>query len=289
MKKACNTRYTETVAFEMNAIGSKCIVLNLEQKWVPTPFPKNPMWIRIHEIFNIENFLYPCPPLDLGRIHIEPVANRVLRCPIKKSGDSKIYLPLELECCLDLVRFVVETELYINQNFKKFHAHISYEHTEVKANKTQRKSGWHVDGFQGVRAIPHQIEHSYIWSDRYSTEYCLQPFFIKHLDSTRHNIFPEIEKQAKENNLVKGIDEHVCMIDPYVVHRSPVIPKTCKRTFVRITFSETELEDPMNTKNLGIKMKQNYEPRIDVRDRLFEYDGEIPWNMYGVTNVPTAN
>lgn len=280
-------RYTETVKFQPNKIGKKCIVTPIvtNPPWVPQPFPQNPIWNRINKDFDPEHFMYSCPPVDMGKVELEGTAEtRVLRCPIKVRGSSKIYLPEELKCCMPLVRHVVETELS-RQSLPKYlcyYAHISYENVKIQKGSSQRAPGWHVDGFQGVREPRHQIEHSYIWSDKYPTEYCIQPFFMQHLDPSRHNAFDEMVKQANGANVYKGLAGHVYLIDPYVVHRSTILPKDCTRQFARITFSMTELRDAANTKNLGIELEQAYPERLDVRDRLSAYAGAVPWDMYGV-------
>ncbi len=282
-------RYTQTVTFQPTTIGKKCIAQKYDSHWVPTPFPNNPIWSRIDKEFNPEHFLYPCPPIDMGKIELNGTTDiRVLRCPIKKRADNTIYLPKELEFCAPLVQFCVETELnrLSTGKFGYYYAHISYEDVTINAGTSQRAPGWHVDGYQGVKVKRHPIEHSYIWTDsddeNSATEFCIQPFYLDHLDASRHNVFDEMNRQAIPANCYRGINKHLYIIDPYVVHGSPVLSKATRRRFARVTFSDIELEDPMNTTNLGIDMEQKYPKRLDVRDRLSAYDGATPWQVYGL-------
>lgn len=278
-------RYTDDVKFEKAIIGKDAICIDVEPCWVPVPFQHSPLWARMHRTFSTENFLYACPPVDIGLFRVDTedlLGLRVLRCPIKPSGTMSISLPAELLTLAPLVRYLAELEAHVNPRYGDFWCHISVERTNVSAGSSQRVPGWHVDGFQGIRVAPHQIEHSYLWADHQHTEFCVQPFYVSHLDPGRHNVFNEFARQAREENALGGLDGHIYLIDPYVVHRSPVLKRETVRTFVRVTFTETELEDPVNTVNLSLPGSQDYARRIDVRDRLTSYDGAIPWEMYGV-------
>ena len=278
-------RYTERVRFQENSVGHECDALRFEGHWVAVPFARNPLWARLGAVFDAENFLYPCPPADIGRVEIDTSGLedvRVLRCPIKRAGSDTVMLPRELRPLTPLVRHVCELEAHVNPSFRDFWCHITFERTRVNAGSTQRVGGWHVDGFQGVRVPRHRAEHSYLWADRQAVECCVQPFFVSHLDPARHNLFDELSRQAHEENAYAGLENHLYLIDPYVVHRTPVMQEDGWRSFVRITVAETELEDPTNTRNLSLDAAQHYEARIDVRDRLHAYRGEPPWENYGI-------
>jgi hypothetical protein len=196
-----------------------------------------------------------------------------------------VLLPAELEPLQPLVQHILETERHTNPRFEAFWAHITFECTYVEEGAWQRVPGWHVDGFQGVRVPVHQVEHSYLWADTQAVEVCLQPFFLAHLDRSRHNIFAELEKQAAETNAVAGLASHVYLIDPYVVHRSPQVRAAGWRAVCRVTFTETELEDPVNTVNLSLPLAQAYASRLDARNRFSPYEGSVPWGLYGVRRL----
>jgi len=281
-------RYTDTVSFEHAAIGAQSFPISMHPRWVVTPFPTSPLWQRMHARFDPEHFMYAAPPVDVGKLTLDTTSLeglRVLRCPIKAAGSKELIVPLELQPLEPLIRYLMELELHINPKFADFWCHVSFERTQVQADGTQRVPGWHVDGFQGVRVPRHQIEHSYLWADVAPTEFCVQPFFISHLDAGRHNIFDELTCQAREANAYAGLPGHVYLIDPYVVHRSPVMQQAGWRSFFRMTFTETELEDTNNTRNLALALAQDYASRIDVRDRFYAYDGDIPWHSYGLKPV----
>lgn len=281
-------RYTDTVSFEHAAIGEQAFKLRLPPRWVVTPFSTSPLWQRMHARFDPEHFMYAAPPVDVGKLLVDTTeleGLRVLRCPIKAAGSEELIVPAELQRLEPLIRYILELELHVNPKFVDFWCHVSFERTQVQAQASQRVPGWHVDGFQGVRVPRHQIEHSYLWADVAPTEFCIQPFFITHLDAGRHNIFDELMSQARSDNTYAGLPGHVYLIDPYVVHRSPVVEQAGCRSFFRMTFTETELEDTNNTRNLSLAMPQEYAPRIDVRDRFYPYDGDVPWPLYGLKRL----
>lgn len=278
-------RYTTQVNFEANCIGEQGgILLSSEPVWVAKPFPNNPIWGRLGSIFDNEHFLYPAIPVDIGvtSIKMDETPLRILRTPIKRAGDLNLYIPQELERFVSLLKHVLETELIANDDYLNSHGHITVEHTYIEKNNVQRVPGWHVDGFQGARQHTHSSEHSYLWCSIQPAEFCIQPFFINHIDSARHSVFAEFERQAQDINVFSGLANHIYLIDPYIVHRSTPMKESNWRTFVRITFSDIELEDPMNTVNKMIPLAQNYESRIDHRDRLYIYENEIDLYPYGV-------
>ena len=278
-------RYTDHVHYEPARIGRRARILQQSPLWVPKPFAHSPLWARMGSTFDPEHFLYPAPPVDIGKVQLQalaPAPLRVLRCPLKAAWSADLVLPEELAAWEPLVRHVLETERAHNPQFLQAWAHISVEHTEVAAGKTQRVPGWHVDGFQGVRQARHGIEHSYLWANVAPTEFCLQPFLVSHLDTARHNVFDTLQEQAREECVFEGLPEHVYLIDPYVVHRAAPMPKAGWRAFVRITFAETYLDDPVNTVNLSLRVPESAGARIEVRDRLFAYEGSTPWELTGL-------
>jgi hypothetical protein len=95
-------------------------------------------------------------------------------------------------------------------------------------------------------------------------------------------VFDEIERQAIEMNAFGTLENHIYLIDPYVVHRSPVLIESGHRCFFRMTFTETELEDPNNTVNLSIQADTPYEDRLEVRNRLYACEAPVPWEIYGL-------
>jgi hypothetical protein len=220
----------------------------------------------------------------MGCVTINPSARRPERClrmPIKVFGESSFQLPEEFLWLLPVISRIMLMDAAHHESFEGYYAHLTVDTREVEAGNTQRVGGWHVDGFQsGGREPLHEIERSYLWSMDEAAEFCVQPFFVDHLRPLHHNIHAEFDKQAVVPAL-RGIAGHIYQIDPYMVHRSPVMTEKKIRTIIRVTFSKTLLTDPVNTVNLGLPKMNRPEARFELRNTLSEYTGPVPYDRYG--------
>lgn len=241
--------------------------------------PLHPFYTYFDKPFNKERYLYANPPIHIGPFSVEANIN-VLRCPIKVAGTRKLVIPRELGSLLPFIKHCCIYEQTFNPNFEKLFAHITVDKQQAKARSTQRVPGFHVDGFQGSKfPEKHEIEHSYLWSSCFGTEFCVQPFFINHIDESKYLVFDEMNFQANEDNIVTCLDGNVYLFDPYMVHRSPEVTRDCERLIVRITFEYSKLLDPNDTANPHFPFKVPY--KYDVRNRLAEYPYVIPSETYG--------
>lgn len=241
--------------------------------------------------FDKERLMFSTLPLHVGEFKINYEANditNVLRCPIKNAGSRKIIIPKELEMFTDFIKYCCIYETSFNNRFEDLYAHMTVDLKKVEAGTTQRVKGFHVDGFQGAKfPTKHEIEHSYLWASTCGTEFCVQPFFINHIDESKYLIFDELCKQAKEDNIYKCLDSNVYIFDPYMVHRSPVLSENTERLLVRITFEYQKLLDPNDTQNP--KMKFNIPYKYDIRNRLCEFKVPLNTEMYGFVDKLKSN
>lgn len=252
--------------------------------WLPRISPNHPTYAGLLGEFDVEQFLYPRPPIDLGSSGLSycpsPIVN-VLRMPIKFPR-SDYRIPGELKWLDRTLRYVADYEATINKLVDTCFVHITVDRAILQAGDSHRFPGWHGDGFQGTRTTPKvPIEHSYILTSFPTTEFCLQPFFLKHLDEAKHNVFEEFDTQVKDVNIVKALPWHLYLLDPYMVHRTPPITRPTERLFVRITYCFSELQNPHNTLNPLFPGAGQYKDRHDIRNFLTQYPGEIPMEMYG--------
>lgn len=253
--------------------------------WTPVIDPDNIIYYSLFKEFNVNNFLSPRLPIDMGWTDITGWIDckiNVLRMPLKFPGT--IYqVPRELSALLPLIKRCAEYEAFINKNHNECFCHITFDRSIIEPGQYHRYPGFHGDGIQGTKLTPKEIvEHSYILTTSPPTEFCLQPFFLKHLDEAKHNYFLEFDKQAHENNIYSSLADHLYLIDPYMVHRTPVIKTKNERIFVRITYAFTELQHPKNTIN-PLFEGQKYNKRIDIRENLCKFEFEPPYNLYGLS------
>jgi hypothetical protein len=255
--------------------------------WTPTIDADNIAYRSMFQPFNLNQYLYPRPPIDMGLT--EPIhggSPNVLRMPLKFPGT--IYkIPRELEALVPLIQRVAEYEKFLctdrHVNPDATFCHITCDFSNVSPGEYHRYPGFHGDGIQGTKLTPKvYVEHSYILTWDPPTEFCLQPFFLKHLDEAKHNYFLEFDRQAKEVNVYGSLPRHLYLIDPYMVHRTPKIKQRTSRLFLRITYAFTELQHPKNTIN-PLFDGQEYHKRIDIRENLCANEFEVPWQLYGLS------
>jgi hypothetical protein len=251
--------------------------------WTPTIDPDNIAYQSLFKPFNLNQYLYTRPPIDMGLTPpIHGGCPNVLRMPLKFPGTTYI-IPRELEGLEPLIRRAAEYEKFINKNHDECFCHVTFDASNVDAGTYHRYPGFHGDGIQGTKLTPKvNVEHSYIQTSDPPTEFCLQPFFLKHLDEAKHNYFLEFDRQAKEANVYGSLPNHLYLIDPYMVHRTPKIKQRTSRLFLRITYAFTELQHPKNTIN-PLFFGQQYDKRVDIRENLMANEFEVPWHLYGLT------
>lgn len=132
---------------------------------------------------------------------------------------------------------------------------------------------WHVDGFS--MRIRHVPEQNYIWASNHGTEVLPQKMFLpKDFDPFRHNIHQYFQDVADESRTLTLKPKTLYVIDPYVIHRRPVLPEGVWRTFFRISFVPIEIEDDTNTANPLLPDNRPY-GRVDVHNRLERYSAKV--------------
>lgn len=130
---------------------------------------------------------------------------------------------------------------------------------------------WHVDGFS--TKISHIPEQNYIISNCYPTEVAHKAIsFPLGFDPLIHNIHSYIQNRISKYDIQNvGIGEMWC-VDPYVIHRRPIIPSGVIRTFVRISFTPIEIMDDNNTPNPLLQMPKYNRDGVEIRNKLLDYD-----------------
>jgi hypothetical protein len=257
---------------------------NPQGLWTPIIDSDNIAYHSLFKPFNLSQYLSPRLPIDMGLVWEDSTPKsqtNVLRLPLKFPG-TNYRIPQELRGVADLIKRVAEYEKFINPDHDTCFCHITYDTSTVNPGEYHRFPGFHGDGIQGTKLTPKvNVEHSYIVVTSPPTEFCLQPFFLKHLDEAKHNFFKEFDRQAHDVNLYSSLPGHLYLIDPYMVHRTPKITAPVERTFMRITYAFTELQHPKNTINPFFQ-GQEYEKRIDIRENLMPNEFDPPWHLYGL-------
>lgn len=277
--KVSGIRYTQPTLDK-----DKAITFVPQGLWTPTIDADNIAYNSLFKPFNLNQYLYPRPPIDMGLLEHRQAEVNVLRMPLKFPG-TDYRIPRHVSALEDLIKRVAEYEAFINPNHNETFCHITHDVSDVEANTYHRFPGFHGDGIQGTKLTPKiNVEHSYIVTTSPPTEFCLQPFFLKHLDEAKHNFFLEFDRQARESNVYGTLPNHLYLIDPYMVHRTPRIKNKVTRQFIRITYASNELQHPKNTIN-PLFDGQDYHKRVDIRENLMPNEFDPPYHLYGLTRI----
>jgi hypothetical protein len=277
-KTVDNIQYDET---QLSGEGD---VVEIRDVWMPKAQSWSPVYTHLTSPFSFDHFTSPRLPVDLGPFDIDFVKEvpRILRLTIKPVGEINAYIPEELKEAETFITQILEYERMINPNFENCEIHITTDYGFVKADETQRFPGWHVDGLQGGKFKNKLLaEHSYIASTSNPTEFCLQPFFIKHYDEDITNFFKAFDQQARDVNIYRGIPKHLYLMDAYMVHRTPTIREDTYRGFVRITVANAPLPIEFNTLNPMLNQERPVF-KLDIRDWLRAPDHGINYDYYGL-------
>lgn len=261
-------KYTETVTY----IPSTTLSVGL-----PLPLvAAHPLDVvrRHFDTFSEKHYAQPIAPLAFGehKFTDENFQANVLRLLIKDEKSVTINIPKELEmlrgfifnCCRNYMQLfpdIFSTYIYLTAR------------TATETNFYKNSGTWHVDGFQGARVKRHNPEINFLWSNCYPTEFLLKGFDLTTFDYTKYNInsyFRDFANNSKMD-VFKCKENYIYMMDPYMIHRSPLCDFDRKRIFIRLTFSPVEIEDPTNTVNP--MLYRVFPSRVDVRDNLLDFKG----------------
>jgi hypothetical protein len=274
----------ENIEYEAADLSKEGDVVEVRDVWMPKAQSWSPVYTHLTEPFSFDHYTSPRLPVDLGPFDISFVERvpRVLRLTIKPVGSLTAHIPAELKEAVPFITQLLEYERMINDKFENCEVHITTDYGAVKAQETQRFPGWHVDGLQGGKFKEKLLaEHSYVIATNNPTEFCVQPFFIKHYDEDTTNFFKAFDQQARDVNVYRGLPNHLYLMDAYMVHRTPTILEDTHRGFVRITVANAPLPIEHNTMNPMLDQKRP-DFKLDIRDWLRAPDGGIHYEYYGL-------
>lgn len=156
-----------------------------------------------------------------------PAEQYILRMMVKSPWSNGFQIPPELEW----LRGTIEQCARVQENEFIDHpfVYVTVRCGEVKSTTDDE---WHVDGFS--MRVPHLPEQNYIWSNCYPTEALLQRFeFPADFDPLKHNVHQFFQDRANDELIVTLKTNRLYVLDPYLVHRRPVIPCGVLSDFIR--------------------------------------------------------
>lgn len=214
----------------------------------------------------IENSL----PEVMGNYSIkEMYGTYVLYMPIKMKR-SDIYIPENFEGIGlgDLLQRILNTEGHYN--LKNKYVYLSFETSYVEANKSQKRPGWHIDGFLSD-------DINYLWYSNSPTIFNSGKF---ELSQDHSSSIQEMNEQALEENNVVYPNGTLLRLDNKVVHKAQVAETSGVRTFVKISISDNKYNLKGNTRNPLLNYNWEMYDRSEVRNHpIYKENDSVPENF----------
>jgi len=216
----------------------------------------HPIIRSVHTIWDLANFATARKPIVIGEIedrsgfvNLHATVSRTLDMPIKFPG-TDYRLPMELRQFKGPLERMIGYEHAINPHVDVYHAYVTVDFERIRAGRTQRRGGCHVDGFQGERIDPkNSINRSYIVANIAPTVFYPQVFEMDHLDVRRHNFFLDFDRQSDESKATRPEPFEIVLIDAYTVHRADNLDVDAFRVFLRLSYDVLKFDRLGNTKN----------------------------------------
>jgi len=255
------------------------------------PRPTHPFYHRIVPPFDMRRFSQEVSlPLHLGAcrpgLFDEKTGRLAASVPnvdgmlIKRAGSYEVVMPARMYGVMPFVRHCMRIERTFADP-RDMYMYLTVTEGWVEAGAHQRTGGFHVDGFEGERARQdaHKgslLSHSYVVvSGASTTEVLAKPLFgLDALDDTVYNVFDAMDQQVDESRdcILTLCSRHLYLMDPYVVHRSPVQHVSGWRTFLRVEVSRRLYTSSHTTDNKYLDRPQDRQPEADIRQTLTRPD-----------------
>ncbi len=193
---------------------------------------------------------YGAPPHFLGLIDAKPTEFVYsVYLPIKIPG-SVINIPHNLEW----TREIVDRSMKDYVNVEERYIYLTAKHFFVEGYSGNRE-GWHSDGFMSS-------DINYIWCDNNPTEFCCQEFNI-----TQDHVISliEMERQAREENIIKFQEKALLKLTQEVIHRVPFCSPGV-RSFVKVSISKDQYNLKGNAINPNLDYNFNWKEREEFRN-----------------------
>lgn len=186
---------------------------------------------------------YGAEPIIAERdLDVECIPNTyLLYMPVKMPGSFLCTLPTKfshwtIEMIVGLA-MIDYNETYNNLEDK--YVYLSYETSEVKAGVTQKRPGWHADGFM-------TDDINYIWYDKDPTLFNTSKFDVS---QDHEKSIEQFRQQASSNNNFTLPCKQLIRMDQYVIHRAVPAKEDGQRTFIKISISDDKYNLKGNTMN----------------------------------------
>lgn len=217
----------------------------------------NPKWFKTFEnTFDLAYlFLFLNEPMELGRYtffeRFKHKGRNLLHYMVK-SNDSNKYVTEDLHNNSEfgIIDFINLCKNKMDGFDKDRYAYLTIDSRIVEKDKTQRASGYHIDGLQGDEVFEKKpSDMTFVWCDNLPTEYAYQYFNIENLDISLHNIFSFLDIQVIEDTIKTFMPYSLLFMNSYCVHRAATANKNTDRIFLRLSYTHIPITSTKMTVN----------------------------------------
>jgi len=223
--------------------------------------------------FNLKHLKFTREPVDVGSFNFGDLGDTRVNHYMVKTNNSSEFILGELEEFGDIRHFIDQCYSSANEmglDPDNRYAYLTIDQMQVNAGKSQRESGWHIDGMQGTE-VPEKknADFQFIWADRTPTRFCTMTFNMEGVDEAVHNIFRWVGKQVDENLCYYLKANEIYLMNAYHVHTAVRTTKPVFRRFARLSFTNTPITSVRMTKN----------PAIEYNYQIGTTTGAIPSHL----------
>lgn len=179
---------------------------------------------------------FGAPPIYIGRFDISlPEVMYYLYLPVKMQG-SLVRLPANVHCCAE----IIDRAIIAAPRTYKF-VYLSARKGWATPDNPLNRPGWHTDGFG-------TDDMNFVWWSGPGTRFAIQKFYCIANDDTRSLM--QFGEQVDYNSVTSYAAKSLFMIDPFVVHATPVIEHPgCVRQYVKVSLSDHRYNLENNSHN----------------------------------------
>ncbi|NTF17869.1 hypothetical protein G6L37_05600 [Agrobacterium rubi] len=239
--------------------------------------PLHPIYGQTELPFSEAMYKYPSIPLFVGKFEISTdelaalelnVLNLMIR---ENSRTAPIHLPKAAESIAPLILQNINYHRQFFEANADAYVYLTVRVCDYETMYYRNSATWHVDGYQGARAVRQRVEQNMLWSNVNPTQFSIQPYFCEGINPRMHDINEFFERKTSEASAISAVRNGIYFVNPYHVHR--VCPERFdgKRVFVRVNFSPVLIEDPRSTENPRLP-QYRFAKRVDVRNFLHAYE-----------------
>lgn len=204
------------------------------------PFGSKPDFLGIFKDINLTEVMY------------------YLYLPVSMWG-SDIRIPHNCLPALPLIKAALNYAYSHDRNYK--FAYLSARKGWATADNPLNRPGWHCDGF-GTNDL------NFVWWDGPGTRFACQDFAS--ISADHKQSLAQFEAQIDPLKVQTPEEHGFYVIDPYVVHATPVITTPCMRQYIKISLSNEQYNLENNSHNYMFKYDWSMLRRENVRNDTFK-------------------